>query len=262
MGMPQVHLELESDQPVAMVAVRLSDVAPDGEATRVTYGLLNLTHRDSDEKPEPMEPGRRYDVVVALNGIAQSFPAGHRLRISISTSYWPLAWTPPEPATLTLHTTGCHLELPVRPPRDEDANLRPFGPPEGSSPLEVTRLDPGEHHWRTTRDLVTGTSTLEIVDDQGVFRLEDTGTVMRRASNEWFSIRGNDVTTARGETRTERRLERGEWGVSVRTRTVLTCTPTTFEVNAQIDAYELYGAHGEPRVFSENWNRSIPRNLV
>ncbi|MFP5322767.1 MAG: CocE/NonD family hydrolase [Acidimicrobiia bacterium] len=261
-GLPAVTLDVESDRPVAMVAVRLSDVAPDGEATRVTYGLLNLTHRDSDEHPEPLEPGRRYEVRVPLNGIAQSFPAGHRLRISVSTSYWPLVWPAPEPATLTLRTGGCRLELPVREPRPEDARLRPFGPPEAAPELATTQLRAGEHHWRTTRDLVTGTSTLEIVDDRGAYRIDDVGTVVRTSSNEWFSVRGNDVTSARGETRTERRLERGEWGVSVLTRTVLTCTATTFEVSAQVDAYELHGPHGEPRVFSLDWNRSIPRDLV
>ncbi|MCO8127852.1 CocE/NonD family hydrolase [Acidimicrobiia bacterium EGI L10123] len=261
-GRPSVTLDVSADQPVAMVAVRLSDVAPDGEASRVTYGLLNLTHRDSDEHPEPLRPGQHYQVEVPLNGIAQRFPAGHHLRVSISSSYWPLAWPAPEPVTLTLHTEGCRLELPVRAPRPEDDDLRPFGEPEGSPPDPTTRLQAGEHHWRTTRDLATGTSTMEIFNDQGAFRIDETGTVVRRVSNEWFSISGNDVGSARGETRTERRIERGDWGVSVLTRTVLTCTPTTFEVNAQVDAYELYGQHGEPRVHSQNWNRSIPRDLV
>src|SRR5699024_9176875 len=89
-GLPECELEVSADQPVAMVAVRLSDVNPDGEATRVTYGILNLTHRTSDEHPEPLEPGKRYLVRVPLNGVAQRFPAGHRLRLSISTSYFPL----------------------------------------------------------------------------------------------------------------------------------------------------------------------------
>jgi uncharacterized protein len=32
--------------------VRLVDVAPDGAATRVTYGVFNLTHRNSHEHPK------------------------------------------------------------------------------------------------------------------------------------------------------------------------------------------------------------------
>ena len=45
LGAPVINLEFAVDQPVAMVAVRLSDVALDGRATRISYGLLNLTHR-------------------------------------------------------------------------------------------------------------------------------------------------------------------------------------------------------------------------
>ena len=64
------------------VAARLSDVAPGGAATRVTYGLLNLTHRESHAEPAPLEPGRRYRVRVALNDVAQTFPVGHRIRLA------------------------------------------------------------------------------------------------------------------------------------------------------------------------------------
>ena len=39
-------------------AVRLNDVAPDGASPRVTYGLLNLTHRDSHEDPAAAGAGR------------------------------------------------------------------------------------------------------------------------------------------------------------------------------------------------------------
>lgn len=87
-----------------MVAVRLSDVLPDGRAIRVTYGLLNLTHRNGHENPQPLEPGQKYDVTAQLNGIAQRFPQGHRLRLSISTSYW----SPPEPVGIDIVPDAAH----------------------------------------------------------------------------------------------------------------------------------------------------------
>lgn len=77
LGAPRVTLELSVDQPVGMVAVRLNDVAPDGASARVSYGLLNLTHRDSHADPEPLVPGQTYRVAVQLNDIAHRFPAGH-----------------------------------------------------------------------------------------------------------------------------------------------------------------------------------------
>ncbi len=261
-GLPRVELEVSADRPVAQLAVRLSDVRENGEATRVTYGVLNLTHRDGSAEPQPLEPGRRYRVQVPLNGLAHSFPRGHRLRLSISTSYWPLIWPAPEPATVTVRSGVSSLHLPVRPPRPEDAELRPLGEPEAAPEEEITTLETGEHHWRVMRDLATDVSTLEIANDQGAFRINETGTLIRRATHEWYSFRWNDVNSVRGETRTVRRLERDDWRVEITTRTVLTSTPTDFVVNAQLDAYELDEERGDPRVYSENWQRSIPRDLV
>lgn len=261
-GRPCLDVALTADQPVAQIAVRLSDVAETGEATRVTYGVLNLTHRDSSEHPEPLEPGRRYQVEVPLNGMAQAFPAGHRIRLSVSTSYWPLIWPAPRPAQLTLHTADSVLRLPVRPPREDDATLRPFDEPVVAEEIETTELAPSVHDWRVTRDLATDVSTLEIVNDQGAFCIDETGTTIRRATTEWYTFRWEDVTSVRGETETVRRIERGDWRTEVVTRTVLTSTPDEFVITAELDAYELDDAAGHRRVHAESWNRVIPRDLV
>ena len=114
LGAPVLSLDLASDKPVAMVAACLSDVLPDGAATRVSYGLLNLTHRDSHEHPRPLEPGRRYRVEIQLNEAGHRFAAGNRVRIALSTAYWPISWPAPEKATLTITAGESTLALPVR----------------------------------------------------------------------------------------------------------------------------------------------------
>ena len=50
-GAPVVRLKLSADRPSAMVAVRLCDIQPDGASTRISYGVLNLCHRDGHETP-------------------------------------------------------------------------------------------------------------------------------------------------------------------------------------------------------------------
>ncbi len=85
-GTPEVILDLASDRKQATIAVRLSDVAPDGAATRITYGILNLSHRGGHERPKPLVPGRRVRVRLRLNDLGQAIPKGHRLRVSISTT--------------------------------------------------------------------------------------------------------------------------------------------------------------------------------
>ncbi|MEV1009394.1 CocE/NonD family hydrolase [Streptomyces sp. NPDC049881] len=257
LGSPLVDLEVSVNRPVAMIAARLSDVAEDGSATRVTYGLLNLTRRDSHDAPQPLEPGRRYRVQLRLNGVAQAFPPGHRVRLSLSTSYWPLAWPPPEPVLMTVHRGG-RLVLPVRPAAEPDnVGERPFGEPEGARPLETTLLEPGEQRWEVSRDLVDYRSSLEIVKDLGVQRFEEHGMEVRRRAYERYDSVADRFCSVRGESAWTMGFRRGDWETRTETRTVLECTETDFLLHATLDAYE-----GPHRVFSQTWTEKVPRDLL
>ena len=254
LGAPVVELSISADRPVAMVAVRLSDVQPDDKSTRVTYGVLNLTHRDSHAEPTPLEPGRIYRISVRMNEIAQRFPSGHRLRLALSTSYFPLAWTPPEPVRITVHAKGSRLRLPVRRHREEAIA---FPPAEQSQPGARRQLSAEHHNWRVIRDLASDTSTLEVIDDQGTYLIEDIDTTARRTTREWYSFQGDDFSSPEGRARWTRTLGRGAWQIRTETTTCLTSTPQSFHLTAELDAYE-----GKTRIFSRNWALNIPRKLV
>ena len=111
LGGPELVLDLAVDRACALVAVRLSDMAPDGASTAFARGVLNLTHRDGHEEPAPLEPGRRYRVTVRLHGTAYAVPPGHRLRLSLSSGYWPIVWPSPESVTLTVYRRGGRASL-------------------------------------------------------------------------------------------------------------------------------------------------------
>ncbi|MBA0124367.1 CocE/NonD family hydrolase [Haloechinothrix sp. YIM 98757] len=258
LGSPAVELDFAVTRPVAMVAVRLSDVAPDGQATRISYGLLNLTHRTGHDTPEPLVPGRRYRVTVHLNAMAQALPPGHRLRVAISTSYWPLAWPPPEPVRLSMFTGTSRLILPIRPAAESgEEPEEPFGPPEGAEPIPVTQIEAGDERWTVSRDLVEYRSALEVVKDLGAVRFDDIDLTVTRRAYERYSWVGNDVGSVSGETEWRIGFKRGDWEISTYTRTVLTSTADEFHLRAELDAYE-----GEKRVVSYNWDDSVPRDLV
>lgn len=255
LGAPVAVVEVSSDAPVAQINVRLSDVAPDGRATRVTYGVLNLTHRDSESSPEPLEPGKRYSVRVPLHGVAQAFPAGHRIRLSLATSYWPLVWPAPEPVLLSIHEGGSSLTLPVRPVEEpDDTEVQPFGEPEGCVPPEVTRLSEPEQAWNVSRDLIHYRSALDIVKDRGLQRYEENGIEVGLRACERYTSVGEDFGSVSGEAAWTMRFRRPDWDVRVETRTVLTSDRDEFHVDATLDGYE-----GERRVFSRTWNEKIPR---
>jgi putative CocE/NonD family hydrolase len=257
LGAPTVELELSADRPVAMIAVRLSDVMLDQKVTRITYGLLNLTHRDGHEHPEALEPDRVYRVRVRMNQIAHSFAKGHRLRLAVSTSYFPLAWPPPCSTKLTILMGPSALRLPVRAPRESDESVSVVEQPEGARPLARTVVTPPTQTWRVVRDLGTDQSTLEVVDDRGAYRLDDIDLTVRTRAVECYSYVADDFASACGETHWMRAFSRGQWSVRMETRTVLVADADAFRLRAELDAYE-----GDTRIFASNWDLAIPRQLV
>ncbi|QBQ53481.1 CocE/NonD family hydrolase [Nitrosococcus wardiae] len=263
LGAPLVTLELALDQPGALIAVRLNDIAPDGASTRVTYGLLNLTHRHSHEAPEPLKPGKRYTVQVQLNDIAHAFPPGHTLRLAVSTSYWPVAWPSPEPVHLTLFTGHSYLDLPVRPPDPQDPSLRPFEKPEKApAPAHLT-LRPAKFQRTIERDLSTNETLYTIFSDGGDFDgaavahlhaidLDLGHTILKR-----FRIGETDPLSARAENEQNALLRRGDWEIRIKARTCLSSDQDSFHLYADLEAYE-----GKTLVFSRRWEETIPRDRV
>jgi putative CocE/NonD family hydrolase len=256
LGAPELELDIAADAPVAMLCVRLIDVAPDDKATRLTYGLLNLTHRSSSASPEPLVPGERYRVRLQLNYIGTQIPEGHRIRLSLSSSYWPIAWPSPTPARLTIHTDDARLHLPVRAARPEDDAVS-FDEPAGATMAHKIQVEPSRHDWLITRSLGEYLTVQEVIADEGLYRLDDIDMTLAEQMVSRFSHEYDEYESVAGETTTERRFERGDWKVRTTTRTVLTSTATHFRVRAEVDAYE-----NGVRVFSENYSSEIERDLV
>jgi putative CocE/NonD family hydrolase len=257
LGAPVVELELASDKPQALVAVRLSDVFPSGAATRVSYGLLNLSHRESHEFPSPLQPGRRYRVTVQLNDLGQVVPKGHRLRLAVSTAYWPIAWPSPEPATLTVFAGRSHLSLPLRKASAEDAKLPPLPRHELPALLKTTTRRPGQVTQTVSRDRETGTQHFRAEIDHGATHFDGIGLDIWSRTTEDYSIGPNDPLSARAEVDWVTGYAREGWRVESKTRTVLTSTREAFHLEATIDAYE-----NGTRAFARSWNVAIPRDHV
>ena len=256
LGFPEAELELEVDRPGALLAVRLCDVAPEGASLLITRGLLNLTHRDSHEDVEPLEPGRRYTVRVRLDAIAQAIPTGHALRLAVSTVYWPWAWPSPEPVTLTLH--GGRLLLPIRPKRDGEPAPVPFGPPEQASTLAVETITPGRTTRTQTYDIATGTHEIHFEWDVGGHRrLVEAGTEMDDTNVTTYRIVEGAPLSAEVHVRCTSALGRGNWRTRVETDSRMTSTATEFLVTQRLDAFE-----GDERIRSRTWELRFPRDGV
>ncbi len=113
--------------PIATAVVRLSDVAPDGTVAQVSAGILNLTHRHGHELPEALVPGQVEEVALELRSVGYRFAAGHRLRLSLATAWWPVIWPSPLAGELSVRIGRSRLVLPEVPADPGCQPLR-FGP--------------------------------------------------------------------------------------------------------------------------------------
>ncbi|MGQ0604785.1 MAG: CocE/NonD family hydrolase [Anaerolineales bacterium] len=259
LGFPEVTLSLSVDRPLALIAVRLCDVAPQsgaGESSLlVSWGLLNLTHRDSHEQLQRLEPGRRYTVTLKLNAIGHCLPAGHRWRLAVSPTYWPHTWPSPEPVTLTVF--GGELSLPVRRPRPEDSALREFGTAEIAAPLAVETLSETPRERYARYDL-TGQGRCEIVDHGGeeTVRLPN-GIEYGADGADTYSITEGDPLSARARCQRTITFARADWRVRIETDSHMWSDATHFHVTNKLEAYE-----GDEPVFNKTRAFSVLRDLV
>lgn len=256
-GTPVLRLMLAVDRPRAMVAVRLNDIAPDGSSARVSYGLLNLNHIEGHERFVSLEPGRHYTVEIAFNDIAHRFKAGHRIRVAVSTSYWPTAWPSPEPAMLTVFTGASALDLPVWTPGAHAMALPDMAAPRLPPPEPRTVTRAGSFRREISTDLIEGTSRTHVHLDYGEERVEPSGMVIGRINDETYEIGRFDPLSARIATGWTMTMERGDWSIRTESDAQMSADATCFRIVARLDLFE-----GEHLAKSRTWDVTIPREGV
>ncbi len=254
MGFPSLDLEVAADRPLALLAVRLCDVSPEGSVTLVTRGFLNLTQRDSREQPASLEPGRPYNVHVALGSIAYRLHQGHRLRLTVAPTYWPWIWPSPESVTLTVKPGACKLNVPVR--RSPAAKVPEFEPVEFAAPLETEILETLAGRATTTDDLLTHRVESVVEPDglPGRVRLTASGLVVGEWGRNTYAIVEGDPLSA--SVRCERTMEISGpgWSAVTEIDSTMTCDADTFYVETLLRTRD-----GDEPFFERTWSWSTPR---
>ena len=178
-------------------------------------------------------------------------PAGHRLRVSVSSAYWPWAWPSPEPVTLTIQDG--RLRLPVRPRRDEPEPA-PFDPPEWAEPLAVETIQPAPTSRELRHDPETGAhETVFEWDVGGRRRLAEARTEMDDTSVTSYRIVDGDPLSASGRVPLQLDARTRFLAARVDTQSTMTCTATEFIVEQRLDAYE-----GDEQVYSAHVGAVVP----
>jgi putative CocE/NonD family hydrolase len=252
-GAPVLRLTLFADRPAAMVVVRLCDVHPDGSSTRITYGVFNLCHRDGHDNPKAIKPTLPMNVAFKLDDIAYQVPAGHTLRVAVSSAYWPLVWPSPEPVTLNILTGS--IDLPER--ASGQGNEVSFAEPEAARPWNTQTIRPASNSRKVEHDDKTGAVTLDIVDDFGETRDADHGLIHGGVARERWTIDPSDPLSARGLTHWTAIHKRDGWSLRTETFSAMRSDATTFHLTGRIEAYE-----DDQLVFERDFLEAIPRDHI
>ncbi|MDJ0779463.1 MAG: CocE/NonD family hydrolase [Gammaproteobacteria bacterium] len=139
-GCAVIELRLRVDQLPAQLVVRINDVAPDGQVMRVVYRISNLA-LDVDDQPlaEGSAAGERR-LLVRLPNAAHRFAPGHRIRVALSSSYWPLVWPSASNRGCEVDPDSLVLQLPlVADGREPDSS--PFADSAVAPPFDAVSIN-------------------------------------------------------------------------------------------------------------------------
>ncbi len=82
-------LHAQSSAPDTDFVVRLTDVHPDGFSRLLCDGILRARYRESSTHPTLLSPEAVYELTVELGATANTFRAGHRIRVAVTSSSFP-----------------------------------------------------------------------------------------------------------------------------------------------------------------------------
>ncbi|MBX7257168.1 MAG: CocE/NonD family hydrolase [Candidatus Hydrogenedentes bacterium] len=85
-GQVTAHVFVECDAVDTDLALRLTDIYPDGRSILITDGIQRVSLAANPSSRATLAPGTIYDVTVSLYPTAVTIPAGHRLGLLVASS--------------------------------------------------------------------------------------------------------------------------------------------------------------------------------
>jgi predicted acyl esterase len=241
-GQVVVRVRLASDKPNAFVFVRVTEVAEDGESYLVTRGNLNLTHRlGHDEEVAPVPVGEFLEYEIRLKHIAQHVPAGRRLRVSLSTSYWPWIWPSPERAEITVDLARTFVTVPLLDPTLAVPLERTWEAPAIAAPPPVAS-EAGRQSWAWQED--ENPTVVVRSSSAPTTKHYPSGLSTVHETEIRYLLDPDDPLTAAVETFRRASFARGDWHVETIQRSRMTGDAMSFTVStdltARLDDVEIF----------------------
>ncbi|MGW8992856.1 CocE/NonD family hydrolase [Streptomyces zhihengii] len=205
--------------------------------------------------------GRGPGVEVTLSLAAHVFAPGHRVRVCVSSAYWPWIWPEPGADGFTLEPAGSRLVLPVLGPdggpEDGTAPVPEAEPEHADAPAVAVpqTLDAGQPPLLVTRDVAEGLWTVASTPGPGGTRVHPDGLEYTQEVRETYTIRDGDPLSARAHSVRTVRLHRPDAGWDVRVEAAST---TERDAAGFRTTDELVCHDGQEVVFHRTWEERFP----
>jgi putative CocE/NonD family hydrolase len=89
-GPVSATIYFSTDVPDTDITVKLLDVQPDGRALNISHGIARARYHESFSKPATLKFGVTYELRVRMYPTSNTFFRGHRIRVEVSSSNFPL----------------------------------------------------------------------------------------------------------------------------------------------------------------------------
>ena len=253
-GRPTLRLVFVADKPIAKVAVRLNEVAPDGRSWLLSYGVRNLAHNADHTAWTPLVAGAEQAQDILLNFTSRRVKKGSRLRLSVSQSQWPIVWPAPEAVTLQVVAGATSVDIPVRAARKRELPMPVKVLPDtsGKKPAPVDpamRMVSYEGPTASRRASFGATFPVELRPIEAIAMRRGSGLAVEA------TIAEGDVNSYRIAFTSENVSERDGWKAAAKVATTMTSTPTHFIIEESIEAW-----HDGERIHEARWRHRVRRD--
>jgi predicted acyl esterase len=252
-GTGEATIRLTSTTADPTLSVRVLDVGPDGSANIVANGALRVSKRHSTTEKSLLTPGEEYEITTNLKPKSHIFETGHKIRVAVSSSYFPfmlptcgsgsftIKSTPESPSAITfpgkVHSDGV-----------EFADTFTMDKPDESVPLSGDFVSNATSNWTTTRDHQTGKVTSTTFDTRDIELPHTPGATMTYSREMSASVFESKPLS---------------WEVDVEVIIVLSYPGEEIEVTTNTHTNTNWASshtivdHDGQTVFDENWRTAL-----
>jgi len=245
------HLRLETTARKGQIIARLTDVAPDGVSVLISRTVRNLALNEALDPLTDVAAARQ--VNLPFPAIAYRLRKGHQLRLSLSSSYWPLIWPAPEDAAPEIRSGVLDLSCAAAPLSGLAA---PFPEPLDLPPVKTHRALAAPALTRTHFIDANGQRQDGWHQPRSDIHFDETETRFGFETSAYFEIDTAAASSAKGALSYKASYARPDGTAHIASWLSITSDGQEFAIEARLTAEW----NGEPFA-TRDWSLRLPRIL-